>query len=188
MRQVEHRHTAGLGAAGLGTAQSWFWSRHKAGFGAVGLGSAQSRFWSRYKAGFGAVGLGSAQSRFWSRHNAGFWAIGLGSAQSRFWSRHKSGFGAVGLGSAHSRFRVGTKPVLEQAQSRFGCGSLQNRFSIKTGFASSIEATKLDLSQNGSMPNLHIYSKWKGRFSADANRFSCGRLSVGTQPVWVQQV
>ena len=31
---------------------------------------------------------------------------------------------------------------------------IQNRFSIKTGFASSIEATKLDLSQNGSIQNL----------------------------------
>ena len=39
VRQVEHRHKAGFGAAGLGTAQSWFWSRHKAGFGAVGLGA-----------------------------------------------------------------------------------------------------------------------------------------------------
>ena len=76
MRQVERRHKAGFGAAGLGTAQSWFWSRHKAGFGAVGLGSAQSRFWSRQKAAFGAVGLGSAQSRFWSRHKAGFGAAG----------------------------------------------------------------------------------------------------------------
>ena len=56
VRQVEHRHKAGFGAAGLGTAQSWFWSRHKAGFGAVGLGSTQSRFWSRHKAGLGAVG------------------------------------------------------------------------------------------------------------------------------------
>ena len=46
MWQVERRHKAGFGAAGLGTAQSWFWSRHKAGFGAVGLGSLQSRFWS----------------------------------------------------------------------------------------------------------------------------------------------
>ena len=26
------RHKAGFGAAGLGTAQSWFWSRHKASF------------------------------------------------------------------------------------------------------------------------------------------------------------
>ena len=112
VRQVERRHKAGFGAAGLGTAQSWFWSRHKAGFGAVGLESAQNRFWSRHKAGFGAVGLGSEQSRFWSG-----------------W------------------FRVGTKQVLEHAQSRFWC--------IKTGFASSIEATKLDLSQNGSIQNLH---------------------------------
>ena len=46
VRQVERRHKAGFGAAGLGTAQSWFWGRHKAGFGAVGLG------W--HKAGFGA--------------------------------------------------------------------------------------------------------------------------------------
>ena len=58
-------------------------------------------------------------------------------------------------------FRVGTKPVLEKAQSRFGCGRLQNRFCIKTGFASSIEATKLDLSQNGQyktciVPNTKI--------------------------------
>ena len=53
VRQVERRHKAGFAAAGLGTAQSWFWRRHKAGFGAVGLGSAQSRFWSRHKAGFG---------------------------------------------------------------------------------------------------------------------------------------
>ena len=76
VRQVERRHQAGFGAAGLGTAQSWFWSRLKAGFGAVGLGSAQCRLWSRHKAGFGAVGLGSAQSRFWSRHKAGFGAAG----------------------------------------------------------------------------------------------------------------
>ena len=72
--QVERRHKAGFGAAGLGTAQSWFWSRHTAGFGAVGLGSAQSRCWSRHKSSFGAVGLGSAQSRFWSRHKASFGA------------------------------------------------------------------------------------------------------------------
>ena len=97
VRQVERRHKAGFGAAGLGTAQSWFWNRHKACFGAVGLGSAQSRFWSRRKAGFGAVGLGSAQSRFWSRHKAGFGAVGLGSAQGRFWSRHKAGLGAAGF-------------------------------------------------------------------------------------------
>ena len=96
VRQVERRHKAGFGAAGLGTAQSWFWSRQKAGFGAVGLGSAQSRFWSRHRAGFGAVGLGSAESQFWSRHKAGLGAVGLGSAQSRFWSRHKAGFGAAG--------------------------------------------------------------------------------------------
>ena len=76
VRQVERRHKAGFGAAGLGTAQSWFWSRHKAGFGAVGLGSAQSRFWSRHKAGFGAVGLRSAQSRFWNRRKAGFGEVG----------------------------------------------------------------------------------------------------------------
>ena len=56
VRQVERRHRAGFGAAGLGTAQSWFCSRHKAGFGAVGLGSAQSPFWSRHKAGLGAAG------------------------------------------------------------------------------------------------------------------------------------
>ena len=56
MRQVECRHKAGFGAAGLGTAQSWFWSRHKAGFWAVGLESAQSRFWSRHKASLGAAG------------------------------------------------------------------------------------------------------------------------------------
>ena len=31
---------------------------------------------------------------------------------------------------------------------------MQNRFRIKTGFASSIEATKLDLAQNGSIQNL----------------------------------
>ena len=96
VRQVERKHQAGFGAAGLGTAQSWFWSRHKAGFGAVGLGSAQSRFWSGHKAGCRAVGLGSAQSRFWSRHKAGFRAVGLGSANSRFWSRHKAGLGAAG--------------------------------------------------------------------------------------------
>ena len=95
VRQVARGHKAGFGAAGLGTAQSWFWSRHKAGFGAVGLGSAQSRFWSRHKARFEAIGLGSAQSRFWSRHKAGFGAVGLGSTQSRFWSRHKAGLGAV---------------------------------------------------------------------------------------------
>ena len=95
VRQVERRHKAGFGTAGLGTAQSWFWSRHKAGFGAVGLGSAQSRFWSTHNAGFGAVGLGSAQSRFWSRHKAGLGTVGLGSAQSQFWSRHKTGFGAA---------------------------------------------------------------------------------------------
>ena len=76
VRQVERRHRAGFGAAGLGTAQSCFWIRHKAGFGAVGLGSPQSRFWSRHKAGFGAVGLGSAQNRFWSRHKAGLGAAG----------------------------------------------------------------------------------------------------------------
>ena len=91
MRHVECRHKADFGAAGLGTAQSWFWSRHKAGFGAVGLGSAQSRFWSRHKAGYGVVGLGSAQSWFWSRHQSGLGAVGLGSAQSWFWSRHKAG-------------------------------------------------------------------------------------------------
>ena len=56
MRQVERRHKAVFGAAGLGTAQSWFWSRHKTGFGAVGLGSVQSRFWSRHKADLGAAG------------------------------------------------------------------------------------------------------------------------------------
>ena len=61
-------------------------------------------------------------------------------AKSRFWS---------------GWFRVGKKPVLEQAHNRIGCSRLQNRFSIKTGFASSIEATKLDLSQNGSIQNLH---------------------------------
>ena len=76
VRQVKHRHKAGFGAAGLGTAHSWFWSRHKAGFGAVVLGSAQSRFWSRHKASFGAVGLDSAQSRFWSRPKAGCGAAG----------------------------------------------------------------------------------------------------------------
>ena len=54
VRQVERRHKASFGAAGLGTSQSWFWSRHKAGFGAVCLGSAQSRF-----------GTGWAQSRLW---------------------------------------------------------------------------------------------------------------------------
>ena len=96
VRQVERRHRAGFGAAGLGTAQSWFWSRHKVGFGAVGLGSAQSRFCSRHKAGFGAVGLRSAQSRFWSRHKACLGAVGSGSAQSRFWSRHRAGLGAAG--------------------------------------------------------------------------------------------
>ena len=74
--QVEHRPKACFGAAGLGTAQGWFWSRHKAGYGAIGLGSAQSRFWSRHKAGFGAVGLGSAQSRFCSRHKAGLGVAG----------------------------------------------------------------------------------------------------------------
>ena len=37
---------------------------------------------------------------------------------------------------------LATKPAL-----------IQNRFSIKTGFASSIEATKLDLVQNGSIQN-----------------------------------
>ena len=31
---------------------------------------------------------------------------------------------------------------------------IQNRFSIKTGFAPSIEATNLDLAQNGSIQNL----------------------------------
>ena len=46
VRQVERRHKAAFGAVGLGTAQSWFWSRHKAGFGAVGS--------VRHKAGFGA--------------------------------------------------------------------------------------------------------------------------------------
>ena len=76
VRQVERRHKAGFGAAGLRTAQSWFWSRHKAGFGAVGLGSVQSRFWNRHKAGFVAVGLGSAQSRFESMHKAGLGAAG----------------------------------------------------------------------------------------------------------------
>ena len=76
VRQVERRHKAGFGAAGLGTEKSWFWNRHKADFGAVGLGSAQSRFWNNHKAGFGAVGLGSAQSRFWSRHKAGLGAAG----------------------------------------------------------------------------------------------------------------
>ena len=54
--------------------------------------------------------------------------------QSRFWC---------------GRLSVGTKPVLVQAQSRFWCGRLQNRFCINTGFASSIKAPKLDLSQNG---------------------------------------
>ena len=39
---------------------------------------------------------------------------------------------------------------------------MQNWFSIKTGFASSIEATKLDLSPNGSIQNLFIikYYDW----------------------------
>ena len=31
---------------------------------------------------------------------------------------------------------------------------IQNRFSIKTGFASSIEVAKLDLAQNGSIQNM----------------------------------
>ena len=108
MRQVERRLKAVFGAAGLGTAQSWFWSRHKAGFGEVGLGSVQKRFWSKHKAGFGVVGLGSAQSWFWSswlrvgtkpvwsRHKTGFGVVGLESAQSQFRSRHKAGFGAAG--------------------------------------------------------------------------------------------
>ena len=124
MRPVERRHKAGFGAAGLGTAQSWFWSRHKAGFAAVGLGSAQSRFWSRHKAGFGGVGLGSAQSRFWSRHKARFGGVGLGSAQSRFWSRHKAHFGGVGLGLAQSRFWSRHKAGFGAV----GLGSAQSRF------------------------------------------------------------
>ena len=65
-----------FGATGLGTAQSWFWSRHKAGFVVVGLESAQSWLWSRHKAGFGAVGLGSAQSRYWNRHKTGLGGAG----------------------------------------------------------------------------------------------------------------
>ena len=100
------------------------------------LEQAQSRFWSGwFRVGTKPV-LEQAQSRFWS----GWFRVGtkpvLEQAQSRFGS---------------SWFRVGTKPVLEQAQSRFWCGRFPNRFCIKTGFASSIEATKLDLSQNRSI-------------------------------------
>ena len=76
VRQVERRHKAGFGAAGLGTAQSCF------------LEQTQSRFWSGW--------FRSAPSRFLSRHKAGFGAVGLGSAQSQFWSRHIAGLGAAG--------------------------------------------------------------------------------------------
>ena len=122
MRQVERRHKAGFGAAGLGTVHSWFRSRHKAGLGAVGLGPAQIRFWSRHKAGFGVVGLGSAQSRFWSRHKPGFGAVGLGSAQSRFWSRD-----IVGLGAASYKTGLISRQVLHLLS------KLQNLICPKTG-------------------------------------------------------
>ena len=49
----------------------------------AGLGSAQSRFWSRHKAGFGAVGLGLAQSRFWSGKFRDGTKLVLKQAQSR---------------------------------------------------------------------------------------------------------
>ena len=133
VRQVERRHKAGFGAAGLGTTQNWFWSKQKAGFGAVGLASAQSRFWSRHKAGFGAVGLGSAQSRFWSRHKAGFGAAGY---KTGFVSRHL--------------------------------------------FASSIEATKLDLSQNGSIVTAGL--------GPAQSRFWWSGFSIGANPDLVRQV
>ena len=111
-----------FGAAGLGTAQSWFWSRHKAGFGAVGVGSAQSRFLEQAQSRFWSGWFRVGTKPVWSRHKAGLVAVGLGSAQSRFGSKHKVGFGAAG-------YKTG--------------------FVSKTGFASSIEATKLDLFQNG---------------------------------------
>ena len=182
MQQVQRRHKAGFGAAGSGRAQNWFWSRHKAGFGAVGLGSTQSQFWSRHKAGLGAIGLGSAQSRFWSRHKAGSVRQVTKSVlyQDRFcifYRRYKTGFIPIRVNS-HSRLRDGTKPVLEQAQSRFWCGRLQNRFCIKTGFASSIEATKLDLSWSGSIVTAGFWTT--------QSRFWCSRFSIGAKPALVR--
>ena len=101
------------------------------------------------------------QSRFW----CGMLSVGtkpvLVQAQSRFWS---------------GWFRVDTKPVLEQAQSRFGCSRLQNRFCIKTGFAPSIEATKLDLSQNGPIYIYNIY--------IIHNICECIRIFIERYPFW----
>ena len=140
---------------------------------------AQTRFWSGwFRVGTKPV-LEQAQNRFWSGWLRVDTKPVLEQAQSRFWSRPNTGVRAVGLGRHKAGFGAGTKPVSVR----------QVRFCIKTGFSSSIEATKLDLSQNGSIQNLHQILRLKPVHGLlNPNPGSHSRFRDGTKPVLMQQV
>ena len=173
------RHKAGFGAAGLGTAQSWFWSRHKASFYIYFLYVYFIYIYYiyiRYMYVYIYIHLYTHnQSLVLDTKHVLYWPVleqiqfcsfdrrcktCLETKQVLYQGRfcnltqHKAGLGA------------GTKPVLEQAQSQFWSGiktslvsrqvlhllsKLQNWISSKTG------QCKTCISSNTKIDCIYIY-------------------------------